>query len=56
MAKRSVSIYFSPRILKRIDEEALKDKRSRSAWLEKHLEEAFSKPQTQETEVAIKMG
>ena len=41
MAKRSVSIYFSPKVLKRLDEEATKDKRSRSAWMEKHLEEFF---------------
>ena len=47
MPKRSVSIYFSPRVLKRLDEEATKDKRSRSAWLEKHLEEVFESSTTE---------
>ncbi len=51
MAKRSVSIYFSPRILKRLDEEAAKDKRSRSEWMELHFENLFfdsaAKPKTQ---------
>jgi len=56
MAKRSVSIYFSQKVLKKLDEEATKDKRSRSAWLEKHLEEVLFKSQPKETEFAIKTG
>jgi hypothetical protein len=55
MRKRPVSIAFSERILRRIDQEALRQKRSRSEYLELHFEELFFKPE-QPIEIAIKTG
>jgi hypothetical protein len=55
MRKRPVSIAFSERVLKRIDQEARKQKRTRSDWLEKHFEDLFFKEE-QPLEIAIKTG
>jgi predicted transcriptional regulator len=58
MRKHPVSIALSNRILQKIDQEAAKQKRSRSSWLENHLEDFFFKRERaeQETEIDIKTG
>jgi hypothetical protein len=43
MRKHPVSIALSNPILQRIDQEALKQKRSRSEYVELHFESLFSK-------------
>jgi hypothetical protein len=55
MRKRPTSFNISPRILNRIEEEAKKDRRSRSDWIEKHFEDLFFK-QEEPVEIAIKTG
>ncbi len=42
MRKHPVSIALSKDILKKIDGEALKEKRSRSDWVQMHFEAIFS--------------
>ena len=42
MRKHPVSIALSDDILERIDEEALKEKRSRSDWVQMHFEAIFA--------------
>jgi hypothetical protein len=42
MRKHPVSIALSNDILKKIDGEALKEKRSRSDWVQMHFEAIFS--------------
>jgi metal-responsive CopG/Arc/MetJ family transcriptional regulator len=44
MKKHPVSIALSNRILQRIDQEAARQKRSRSEYIELHFEELFSTP------------
>lgn len=44
MRKRPVSFNLSKRVLDRIDKEATRQKRSRSNWLEQHIEELYLKP------------
>jgi len=44
MNKHPVSIALSNRILQRIDQEAKKQKRSRSEYIELHFENLFSEP------------
>jgi metal-responsive CopG/Arc/MetJ family transcriptional regulator len=41
MRKHPVSIALSNRILQRIDQEATRQKRSRSEWVELHFESLF---------------
>jgi metal-responsive CopG/Arc/MetJ family transcriptional regulator len=41
MRKHPVSIALSNRILQKIDQEAIKEKRSRSDWVEVHFESIF---------------
>jgi metal-responsive CopG/Arc/MetJ family transcriptional regulator len=41
MRKHPVSIALSNRILQKIDQEAIKEKRSRSEWVEVHFESIF---------------
>jgi metal-responsive CopG/Arc/MetJ family transcriptional regulator len=41
MRKHPVSIALSNRILQKIDQEAIKEKRSRSEWIEVHFENIF---------------
>jgi len=55
MRKRPVSFNISPRILDRINQEAKRERRSRSDWLEKHFEDLFFKEE-QPLEIAVKMG
>jgi hypothetical protein len=43
MRKHPVSLALSNRILEKIDKEALKQKRSRSEYVELHFEEVFTK-------------
>jgi hypothetical protein len=43
MRKHPVSIALSKDILKQIDQEAIKEKRSRSDWVQMHFEAVFSK-------------
>jgi metal-responsive CopG/Arc/MetJ family transcriptional regulator len=52
--KHPVSIALSKRILDRIDQEAEKQKRSRSDWVEMYFEDFFFKES--KTEVALKLG
>jgi metal-responsive CopG/Arc/MetJ family transcriptional regulator len=55
--KHPVSIALSNRILQRIDQEAQKQKRSRSDWVEKHFEDHFySYSERLEEEIALKLG
>jgi metal-responsive CopG/Arc/MetJ family transcriptional regulator len=54
MRKHPVSIALSNRILQKIDQEASKQKRSRSEWVELHFEALFFKPPEPENEIAIK--
>jgi len=54
MRKHPVSIALSNRILQRIDQEALKQKRSRSEWVELHFEILFFKLEEPEKEIIIK--
>lgn len=42
MRKHPVSVALSNDILKKIDQEALRQKRSRSDWIETHFEAIFS--------------
>ena len=60
MRKKPVSIAFSEKVLRRIDQEAQKEKRSRSDWLEKHFETLFftQKKETEDraTEMAMHFG
>jgi hypothetical protein len=42
MRKHPVSIALSNNILRKIDQEASKQKRSRSEWVEMHFEAVFS--------------
>jgi metal-responsive CopG/Arc/MetJ family transcriptional regulator len=42
MRKHPVSIALSNQILKKIDQEAIRQKRSRSEWVELHFENVFS--------------
>ena len=51
-----VSIALSNRILQRIDQEASKQKRSRSEWVELHFEAMFFRPPEPEGEIAIRSG
>jgi hypothetical protein len=53
MRKRPVSVAFSDRVLRRIDQEAKALKRSRSEYLELHFEELFFK-EKQPIEIAIR--
>jgi len=55
MRRRPVSFNISPRILNRITEEAKKERRSRSDWVEKHFENLFFKTEPP-FEIAIKTG
>jgi hypothetical protein len=55
MRRRPVSFNISPRILNRIAEEAKKDRRSRSDWVEKHFEDLFYSEKFGE-EIAVKLG
>jgi len=41
MRKHPISIALSNDILKKIDKEALKEKRSRSDWVQMHFEREF---------------
>jgi len=43
MRKHPVSVALSNRILQRIDQEASKQRRSRSEYVELHFEDAFAK-------------
>ena len=54
MRARSVSVYISPRVLNRIDQEAKRERRSRSDWIETHFEKLFFKEE--QAEIAIKIG
>jgi metal-responsive CopG/Arc/MetJ family transcriptional regulator len=42
MRKHPVSIALSNQVLQRIDQEAQRQRRSRSEWLELHLEDFFT--------------
>jgi len=53
MRARPVSVYISPRVLNRIDQEAKRDRRSRSDWIETHFEKIFFK---EPEEIAVKLG
>jgi metal-responsive CopG/Arc/MetJ family transcriptional regulator len=55
MRKLPVSIAFSRRILDRIDQEAKKQKRSRSEYIELHFEDLFFKEE-KPAEIPIKLG
>jgi hypothetical protein len=55
MRKHPVSIALSKRTLACVDQEARAQKRSRSDWLELHLEEFF-KHKGKNEEIAIKFG
>jgi len=55
MRKRPVSIAFSDRVLRRIDQEASRQKRSRSDYLEKFFEDLFFPPEPK-SEIALKTG
>ncbi len=46
MRKHPVSIALSNDIVRQINQEALKDKRIRSDWLQMHFEALFSKNRT----------
>jgi hypothetical protein len=50
----SKSIVLSNRILQKIEQEASKQKRSRSEWVELHFETFFFKPSKPESEIAVK--
>jgi hypothetical protein len=54
MRARPVSVYISPRVLNRIDQEAKRERRSRSDWIETHFEKVFFKEEP--AEIAIKIG
>lgn len=54
MRKHPVSIALSNCILQKIDQEASKQKRSRSEWVELHFENLFVIPPETENEIAIK--
>ena len=54
MRARPVSVYISPRVLNRIDQEAKRERRSRSDWIETHFEKLFFKEE--QAEIAIKIG
>jgi hypothetical protein len=56
MRKPPVSIALSNRILQKIDQETLKQKRSRSEWVELHFEMLFFRPLEMEKELAMKIG
>jgi len=56
MRKRPVSVAFSERVLRRIDQEARTQKRSRSEYIELHFEELFFKPEKLPLEIASKTG
>ena len=49
MHKHPVSIALSNHILHKIDQEATKEKRSRSEWVEQHFEALFETAQKQKT-------
>ncbi len=48
MRKHPVSIALSNKILQKIDQEALRQKRSRSEWVELHFEGVFFSPSEKE--------
>jgi hypothetical protein len=50
-----VNIAFSKQVLQKIDQEASRQKRSRSEWVELHFEELFFKPE-QPVAIATKTG
>jgi len=56
MRKHPVSIALSNRILQKISQEASKQKRSRSEWIELLFDALFFKPPETENEIAIKTG
>jgi metal-responsive CopG/Arc/MetJ family transcriptional regulator len=43
VSKHPISISLSNNILQKIDKETLKEKRSRSEWVELHFEDVFAK-------------
>jgi metal-responsive CopG/Arc/MetJ family transcriptional regulator len=55
MQARPVSVYISPRALNRIDQEAKRERRSRSDWIETLFETLFFKEE-EPKEIAIKIG
>ena len=56
MRKHPVSIALSNRILQKIDQEATRQKRSRSEWVEIHFENIFFTPPDTEHEIKVKIG
>jgi hypothetical protein len=56
MRKHLVSIALSNRILQKIDQEASKQKRPRSEWVELHFESIFFRAPELEKEITTKMG
>lgn len=53
MRKRPVSIALSKRVLQRIDQEASRQKRSRSEYMELHFEDLFFKPEEKQNTIGI---
>jgi metal-responsive CopG/Arc/MetJ family transcriptional regulator len=56
MRKHPVSIALSNRILQKIDQEASKQKRSRSEWVELHFDALFFNQPQLENEATAKTG
>ncbi len=52
MRKYPVSIALSKRVLQRIDQEASRQKRSRSEYIELHFEDLFFKPKENQNTIA----
>ena len=56
MRKHPVSIAISNRVLQKIDQEASRQKRSRSEWIELHFEALFFNQPELENEITAKTG